>query len=222
VSAGVRHRLLRPTLSPRERVLAWVALVVLVLLSADVVVGGPVTHVDTQVRDVLQPRGSGPWWLSAVGELGDLRYAVPVVGVVALVAAHYAWRVGPAAFSVGAFAAVELALLVAKAAVGRDGPGEWADREGYPGYFPSGHTATAMAVVCIALFVVGQTWRVRFLRDSVTCLGAGSVVGCLAGVHAVLADTHWASDVAGGLAVSTLVLIPGMAVWRVVDDATTT
>jgi undecaprenyl-diphosphatase len=199
-------------LTRRELVVVWVSLVALALLTADVVVGGLATHLDGQVRDAIQPHAdSAPWWLSAIAELGDLRYAVPIVGTGALVVSQYAWRMWPAAFSVGAFTAVELAVLALKAAVGRPGPGGWQDRDGYPGYFPSGHTATATAVVAIALFVGAQLGPVRRPRAAEACLAAGAAVGSVAGLRAVLGDTHWASDVVGGLLVSALILVPAMA-----------
>jgi membrane-associated phospholipid phosphatase len=185
------------------------------LLTADVVIGGPATHLDGQVRAAIQPSdGSAPWWLATIAELGDLRYAVPIVGAVALVAAQHAWKAWPAVFAVGAFVAVELTVLLLKAGVGRPGPGVSAEREGYPGYFPSGHTATAAAVVTIALFLVGRLGHIRRLQPTERCLAAGVVVGALSGVRAVLADTHWASDVLGGLAVAVAVTFPAMAVCR--------
>jgi undecaprenyl-diphosphatase len=152
--------------------------------------------------------------LSVVAGLGDLRFAVPIVGAGALIASQFAWRVWPATFAVGAFAAVELAVFILKAAVGRPGPGVWQDREGYPGYFPSGHAATATAVIAIALFVVGRLGLIRRPVSVEACVAAGGAVGALAGLRAVLGDTHWASDVVGGVLLAALVLVPAMAWFR--------
>jgi undecaprenyl-diphosphatase len=205
----------RLRLTAREHAIVWISLVALSLLTADIVVGGLATHIDGQLRDAIQPRDdSAPWWLSAIAELGDLRYAVPIVGVAALVASQYAWRLWPAAFAVGAFAAVELAVLALKAAVGRPGPGVWEDRENYPGYFPSGHAATATAVVAIALFVLGRLGVIRRPKTAEACVAAGAIVGSIAGLRAVLGDTHWASDVVGGVLLSAAILVPAMAACR--------
>jgi membrane-associated phospholipid phosphatase len=210
-----------PRLTRREHAIVWVALVVLALVTVDVVVGGPASHFDGQVRDAIQPRpDTAPWWLSAIAGLGDLRFAIPIVGALALAASQYAWRPWPAAFATAAFAAVELAVLALKAAVGRPGPGVWADRDGYPGYFPSGHAATATAVVAIVLFTAHQLGIARLPRTAVleSCVAAGAATGALAGFRAVIGDTHWASDVVGGILLSTAVLLPAMAVCRDVLD----
>jgi undecaprenyl-diphosphatase len=207
----------QPRLSAREREIAWGSLVVLAVLTVDIVVGGPVSHLDSQIRDAIQPRrDSAPWWLSAVAELGDLRFAIPIVAIVALVASQYAWRPWPAAFAVGAFAAVELAVLGLKAAVGRAGPGASAGREGYPGYFPSGHAATATAVVAIALFTLHGLGLLRLPPAAIleVCVAAGAAVGALAGYRAVIGDTHWASDVVGGIVLGTAVIVPAMGLCR--------
>jgi membrane-associated phospholipid phosphatase len=195
--------------------IVWVSVVALALLTADVVVGGLVSHLDVHLRAAIQPRDdSAPWWLSAVAELGDLRFAIPIVAAGALVASQYAWRLWPAAFAVGTFAAVELAVLGLKAAVGRPGPGMWRDREGYPGYFPSGHTATAAAVVAIALFVIGRLGLIRRPVATEVCVAAGASLGALSGLRAVVGDTHWASDVVGGLLLTAAIVVPAIALCR--------
>ncbi|HSS68808.1 MAG TPA: hypothetical protein VLK34_09680, partial [Nocardioidaceae bacterium] len=108
----------RPRLTRRETAMVWVALSVLAVLTVDVVVGGPFTHLDREIRAAIQPRpDSAPWLLSAIAELGDLRFAVPIVGAGALIASQYAWRPWPAVFAMSAFAAVEAAVYLLKAAV---------------------------------------------------------------------------------------------------------
>jgi undecaprenyl-diphosphatase len=204
-------------LTRREHTVVWVALAMLVLVTVDVVVGGPASHFDGQLRDAIQPRpDAAPWWLSAIAGLGDLRFAIPIVGALALAGSQYAWRPWPAAFATAAFAAVELAVLALKAGVGRPGPGVSAEREGYPGYFPSGHAATATAVVAILLFTAHQLGIGRLPRTAVleTCVAAGAATGALAGLRAVVGDTHWVSDVVGGVLLSTALLVPAMAICR--------
>ncbi|HSS66913.1 MAG TPA: phosphatase PAP2 family protein, partial [Nocardioidaceae bacterium] len=113
-------------------------------------------------------------------------------------------------------------VYLLKAAVGRPGPGIWADREGYPGYFPSGHAATATAVVAIALFVLRGLGLIRLPRTAAieTCVAVGATVGALAGFRAVLGDTHFATDVLGGIALSVAVLIIAMGICRVTLEQT--
>jgi undecaprenyl-diphosphatase len=210
-----------PALSPRERTVALSAAALLALVTADVAVGGYLTHLDGQIRDFAQPGSmSAPWWLSAAGEVGDLRVAMPLLAVAAIVACQYSWRLWPAVFAVSTFAAVELAVLALKWAVGRPGPGVWADRPGYPGYFPSGHSATAATLVAVIAFiavrVVAGHGRSSRLPD--VCAVAGIVAGLLAGARAVVGDTHWTSDVVGGLLLYTAIALPAMS-WcgRLVD-----
>jgi undecaprenyl-diphosphatase len=215
----------RPRLSPREAAIAALALAVLVLLTVDVLVDGPSTHLDHQIRDALQPRTSvGSWPLDALSALGDLWIAIPGVGAGALVASQYAWRLWPAVFAVTTFATVELLVLGLKAAVGRPGPGIWTDRVGYPGYFPSGHAATSTAIVAIALYLLDALALIRMPRKAVVeaCVGIGALVGAVVGVRAMLTDTHFASDVVGGVALSVTVLVSAMAVCRAVVEPSET
>jgi membrane-associated phospholipid phosphatase len=217
---------MRPRLTRREAAIAMISLAVLVLLTVDVLVGGPSTHLDHQIRDAIQLHGdSAPWLLSGLSWAGDLWAAIPLVCAGALVASQYAWRLWPAVFAVSTFAAIELVVWALKAAVGRPGPGIWADRQGYPGYFPSGHAATSTAVVALALFLIGELKLVRLPRGSAVewCVGIGAIVGVLVGFRAMLGDTHWASDVVGGIALSAAMLVVAMTMCRAwLDDGART
>jgi undecaprenyl-diphosphatase len=119
-------------------------------------------------------------------------------------------------FAIGTLAAVELAVLALKAAVGRAGPGIWADREDYPGYFPSGHAATAMSVVAIGVFMAYRLGliRLRIAAGEEIAVLAGLAVGLVAGAGAVVSDSHWASDVVGGVALAAVILVPALALCR--------
>jgi membrane-associated phospholipid phosphatase len=210
-----------PRLSRREQTIVWVSFVVVAFLAADVVVGGPFTHLDRQVRDAIQPRGDTvAWWLSAVSALGDLRVAIPLVLAAALVASQVAWRMWPALFLIGTFAAVELCVLALKAVVARPGPGASAVRDGYPGYFPSGHAATSCVLVATVLFVARRLGWIRLPQGAEVeaSLAAGALVGALAGLRAVLGDSHWMSDVVAGVLLCAAIVVPAMALCRQLLD----
>jgi undecaprenyl-diphosphatase len=200
-----------------ERSTSLIAVAVFVLLAADLMVGDLVTHVDDGIRDQLLAHGIGaPGLLTPLGELGNLGIAIPVVVTAGAVSCQVTWRLWPAGFVLAVFGTTEVLVLVSKAVVGRAGPGVWAEREDYPGYFPSGHTATAMVTAGILLFLLlvvprGSRHRAKAATVSLVC---GWVVGSSAGIYAVLGDYHWTSDVAGGLALATPVFVVGCAFVR--------
>jgi undecaprenyl-diphosphatase len=208
-------------LTARERATVVVAVLALAVVTADVVVGGPLTHVDGNIYDAVHAgENTGPRWLELIGALGDLRFAVPIVLMAAIVAAQRTWQLWPAVFAVGTFAAVELAVLALKAAIGRDGPGIWSDRANYPGYFPSGHAATAATVVAVIVFLVIRTSGPERLgrRAALVSLVSGVAIGLLAGVRAVIIGTHWATDVLSALLLVIAMLVPALAACRTALD----
>lgn len=212
-------------LRPQEVRTVVLAGCVFAFATADVVTGGPLTHLDGQIRHGVQPRPAAtPAWLGLPGALGDLGFAAAVVAIAGLVCAQALWRWWPLGLAAGNFVATEVAVLVVKTAVGRPGPGIWADRTGYPGYFPSGHTATATVATGTVTFLAIVAWSRGARRDRAAwvALVCGLAMGLLAAVRAVLGDFHWPSDGLGGLALATLVLVVGFAMVRtyVVTPAT--
>jgi undecaprenyl-diphosphatase len=200
-----------------ERRISLIAVTVFVLLAADLMVGGLVTHLDGGIRDQLLAHGvDAPAVLTPLGELGNLGIAIPVVVTAGAVSCQVTWRLWPAGFVVAVFGTTEMLVLVSKAVVGRAGPGAWAEHEDYPGYFPSGHTATAMVTAGILLFLVLTVPRESRRRVTATAvsLAGGWTVGAAAGVYAVVGDYHWASDVAGALALTTPLFLVGCAFVR--------
>ena len=111
---------------------------VFALLALDIAIHGLVTQLDDQVRDMVQPREPAtPLWMAFSGR------ARRALGRHAVVrdrrrwsSRSSTWQWWPLVLAVGSFAAVELAILVLKLLVGREGPGAQAERIGYPGYFP--------------------------------------------------------------------------------------
>jgi undecaprenyl-diphosphatase len=190
---------------------------VLAFATADVLIGGPLTDLDGQIRAAVQPGPyDAPAWLSLLGALGDLGPAAAVLAIASLTCAQALGRLWPLALVAGNFGAAEVAVLVFKELVGRPGPGGNADPANYPGYFPSGHTTTAAVATGTVVFlaVVGWSRGARLRPAPLVSLGCGLAVGVLAAVEAVLGDFHWASDCLGGLALATLVLVVGFATVR--------
>ncbi len=207
----------RLRLSSDEWRIVLVAGLVVAFTMADVLTGGPLTHVDGQIRAAVQPRPPPTaFWLTVAGAAGDVGFAAAALAIVALVTAHATWRIWPLVLAMGNLAAAESAVLVLKALAARPGPGESAGDAGYPGFFPSGHTTTAAVATGTVMFLgrVGWSRSAPLMQASWLALGSGLAMGSLAGVQAVLGDFHWASDCLGGLALAALVMVPGFAVAR--------
>ncbi len=207
----------RVSLRPVDVRLLVGCVLLLTLVTADVVAGGLLTHLDGRVRDAVQPRSTAiPVWMDALGAFGDLGVAAAVMAIAGLVAAHVRWQLWPVVLAAGNFLTVEAVVYVVKLAVGRPGPGVLADPIDYPGYFPSGHTATAAVSAATVVFLgLAMRWGDAQLdRAATAALVAGSVVGLVAAVRTVLGDFHWASDALGGLALAAIVLIVGFGLAR--------
>ncbi len=179
-------------LRPSERRLVVVCFLAFLFCVADVLTGGPLTAVDHWIRDLVQPGRPTPAWMSVVGDLGELGVSAALMMIVGVVVAQLAGRLWPLVLVVSNFAVTETLLLVVKAAVGRPGPGGGNDRPGYPGYFPSGHTATA-AVCAGTLAFVLVAWAAGTSRidgAGAFALGVGLLLGAVTAVDSVLGDFH--------------------------------
>ncbi|WP_414720989.1 phosphatase PAP2 family protein [Streptomyces sp.] len=153
-------------------------------------VGGPLARLDARVSRALVD--SVPRGLSELGaDLGNMTVALPVLGC----AMAYAIRRGRrlAALYAGlAMAAVPLLVVALKEWTARPGPLEpWAE-----GYYPSGHTATAMVAYCGAAMLVGARWA----------MPAAWVLTLATAVGLVLRGYHWPLDVVAGLCLGLLIL----------------
>lgn len=150
---------------------------------------GPLTRLDERVSRALVdtvPRGLS----ETASDLGGMTVALPVLAC----ALAYAVRRGRRAQALRAalaMAAVPLLVVPLKTWTGRPGPLEpWAH-----GYFPSGHTATAMVAYFGAAFLVsGRLVPVAAALTAVT--GAGLV----------LRGYHWPLDVLASLCLGLLIL----------------
>jgi membrane-associated phospholipid phosphatase len=200
-----------------ERVAIAVAVAVFILLALDVANHGLVAEFDERVRDVVQPRRPAtPLWTAFPGGLGELWVATPLFVIAGLVVSQLTWQWWPLVLAVGSFAVVELAILVLKVLIGREGPGAQAERIGYPGYFPSGHTATSAVCfgVVVYLLICARDPAARAETASRVALAGGMIVGAISAWRAVLGDFHWIADGLGGLLVAFVVLVVAFAACR--------
>lgn len=200
-----------------EKLAIAVAVAVFALLALDIASHGLVAHLDDRVRDMVQPRRPAtPLWMAFPGGLGELWVAIPLFAIAGLVVAQATWHWWPLVLAVGSFAAVELAILVLKVMVGREGPGAQAERIGYPGYFPSGHTATSavcFGVICYLLLCARDPGGRSEFASRVS-LSSAMVVGAIAAWRAVLGDFHWVADGLGGLLLAFVILVVSFAACR--------
>lgn len=202
------------TLRRSEALLVGGSVVVLALLTADVAADGLLTYLDGELRAWLEPPVDAGW-ADVVGGAGDLGVAVAILAISMLVTLHATWRLWPLLLGAGNVVAMGAAVLALKSAVGRVGPGETVDPPGYPGHFPSGHTATSAVCVGTAVFLL-LALSSGAPRDSAGRWGlvAGLSAGLLVGAVSVLGDFHWLTDAVGGLLVATIVLVVGFAMAR--------
>ncbi len=210
----------RVRLRAREKAVVAVSLVVLGVVTWQVAAGNVLVRFD---HHVYMSWGASTWWpVEAVTELGS----APLSGVVLVLAAvHGAFSAGrwwPVLLAAGTSLAMTLVVLALKTATARTGPG-LTELDGYPGYFPSGHTATAAVCFGTAAYITVVLRRRRpprsrnpVLRGDPADLGlaSGLGVGTLVGAMTVVTGNHWVSDVVGALAVSAIVLTLGFAAVR--------
>ncbi|WP_234348352.1 phosphatase PAP2 family protein [Kitasatospora sp. MY 5-36] len=197
------------------------AAVLLVVVSWQVAVEGPLLGVDRSVRRAVRTahRDVPDALLDRLGHfLSDLGGGVPAVPVLLLAGALAAWRGRRAGagrwwlpLPVAALTSVLIPLLVvpAKSAFARPGPlgeplvaGQW-------GWYPSGHTATAAISYGVAALLLARVAGPRAARQ----LAAGAVLLSLGvGAGLVWSDFHWLLDVVASWCLAVLVLWP-LARW---------
>lgn len=197
-------------LGPRGALLVVASAVMMILLTADVAARGAATYADEQGTEWLTMTVGEVPTLSSAGEIG---LSGGVLAIVVLVSVQATFRIWPLLLAVGNVGVGLLAVSVTKALVGRPGPGEPALPEGYAGFYPSGHTATAGLCIGTAAFVLLR-WR-GYLAGRLTPatggMAGGLSAGLLAGAGAVLGGHHWLADVLGSLLLVAVVLPLGFA-----------
>ena len=191
--------------------LLFAALVVFVLVTVDVLVGGPLTHLDATVSDWARSTGlPGPGWTRPGQEeadqlvnLGDRK----VVGLIVLVTIGWicfrARTVLPLV-RLAVLAAVAVAIVFGlKYGIGRSAPSGVQGPEAFRSY-PSGHMATAVVLWGLLYAVVAEhpdrgvsrqvAWLLSWLAPLMVMVGM------------VLRDYHWLTDLVGAAALCTVLL----------------
>ncbi|MER7743126.1 phosphatase PAP2 family protein [Streptomyces sp. NPDC096538] len=182
-----------------------VPLVLFLLITWQVVADGPLLDVDERLSDALVRPDRASELLS---DLGNVEVAVPVLVVVLAAAAWRLratgvdrWWLPPAA---GAAAMVLVPVLVAPLKA-------WTDRPGTPavppatGYYPSGHTATAVVAYGAATLLLLPLLRSPAVRRGLLALCAALILGASYGL--VRRGYHWPLDVVASWCLSMILLL---------------
>jgi membrane-associated phospholipid phosphatase len=203
----------RPATWPYSRLISGALLLILVVLTVDVLVHGPLTALDERIRAGVLARADSPaWrWLSdtphsvapLLTDLGMNTVAVPVLAAVAVALAVRRRTLRPVLIAATGVVLLLGTVLPAKVIIGRPGPGLPAVLPGQLGVFPSGHTSTACICFSLAvlMLVAGQPTRTRYLA-----LTALALLWLGVGAALVWCDWHWFTDVAAGWALSGLLI----------------
>ncbi|MFE9554395.1 phosphatase PAP2 family protein [Streptomyces sp. NPDC006703] len=158
-------------------------LCVFAVITWQVASGGPLRRLDERLDRTLT--GHGPAALSQfLSDLGSMQVALPVL---ALAIGYAAWRGSRRQAVIAALTMVLVPLLVVplKDWIARPGPLEAAT-----GYYPSGHTATAMVAYGGAALLLAPHVRRRWpLPAAAGALTAATSIGL------VLRGYHWPLDV---------------------------
>ncbi|WP_246213037.1 phosphatase PAP2 family protein [Streptomyces abyssomicinicus] len=158
---------------------------------------GPLARADERLGRALLARDGVSAFLA---DLGNVEVALPVLAAAAGYAALRARAAGLrrwwAALVAAAGAAVAVPLVVAplQALIDRPGPPPMAPDTGF---YPSGHTATAVVFYGAAVLLVLPWLRRRVAR--LAAVGAGVVLVAATGVGLVRHGYHWPLDVVGSL-----------------------
>nr|WP_245695495.1 phosphatase PAP2 family protein [Streptomyces antibioticus] len=174
------------------------------LITWQVVADGPLLRLDERVsRALLHPDRAS----ELLADLGDIRVAVPVLAVVLVYVALRARRTGTDRWWVPATAGAVLMALVPALIVPLK---ELTARHGThvmppgPGYFPSGHTATAAVAYGAATLLLLPWLRTAWARRALVALCALTVLGVSFGL--VRRGYHWPLDVVASWFLCTVLL----------------
>ena len=131
--------------------------------------------------------------------------------------AQQARRWWPLLLALGTFAAVELAILALKVAIGREGPGEQAQRDRLSRLLPvRPHRDLGCLRRCAGVPVHLRPRPVLpgSSAPPASPYRSGLVVGAISAWRAVLGDFHWFADGIGGLLVALVVMLVSFSVCR--------
>ncbi|MFF9334613.1 phosphatase PAP2 family protein [Streptomyces albogriseolus] len=181
-----------------------VPLLLFLLITWQVLADGPLLDLDARLSDALVRPDRASELLS---DLGNVEVAVPVL---ALALAVTAWRLRATGMdrwwlppAAGAAAMLLVPVLVAPLKA-------WTDRPGTPavppatGYYPSGHTATAVVAYGAATLLLLRLLGSPAVRRGLVALCALLILGASYGL--VRRGYHWPLDVAASWCLGAVLL----------------
>ncbi|WP_327677054.1 phosphatase PAP2 family protein [Kitasatospora sp. NBC_00458] len=195
--------------------------VVLVVVSWQVAVDGPLLGVDRWVRHAVHEVRAGlhSALLNRLGEalsdLGGGVVAVPVLFLGGAVAAWREFRAGvarwwlPGVVAVLTAGLIPLLVVPAKAWFARPGPFGLPLAADQWGWYPSGHTTTATLGYGVAALLLARTVGPR---DRLLSAAGAALLAAGVGLGLAWSDYHWLLDVVAGWCLGGLVLL-GLARW---------
>ncbi|MFI1400305.1 phosphatase PAP2 family protein [Streptomyces sp. NPDC020681] len=148
------------------------------LITWQVAANGPLRSLDERVEHAIVGHGPRPL-TDLLADLGNMAVALPVL---ALALAYAVWRGRrlDALYAVLAMAAVPALVVPLKALIDRQGPLTEAT-----GYYPSGHSATALVAYGAAALLVRASWA----------MPVAVLLTVATGIGLVLRGYHWPLDV---------------------------
>ncbi|MFJ6823515.1 phosphatase PAP2 family protein [Streptomyces niveus] len=182
--------------------------VLFALVTWQVVAGGPLRDADERLGRTAYRRG--PIGLTEfLADLGGIAIALPVLAV-AFGYAAWRGRRARALAVVLAMAAVPVLVMPLKLWIDRPGP-----LTAESGYYPSGHTATAMVAYCgAALLLAPRTGR----AGRGWAMPVAVVLSVATGIGLVLRGYHWPLDVLGSWLLCGMLLALLVAALRRIDN----
>jgi membrane-associated phospholipid phosphatase len=188
------------------------ALIVFVLVTVDLMVGGPLTHLDATVSAWARSTGlPGNGWTRPGQEQADQLVNLgdrEVVGIIVLITVGWICiraRTMLPLVRLAVLAGVAASILLAlKYGIGRQAPSGVHGPEALRSY-PSGHTATAVILWGALYSVVAEHQDQAVSRQVAWLLSWLAPVLVMVGM--VLRDYHWVTDLVGAAALCTVLLL---------------
>lgn len=156
------------------------------LVTWQVAAGGPLSTADERLGRALAGRGPEPL-TELLADLGSMAVALPVL---AAAIGYAVWRGQRVRALTAALAMAAVPALVVPLKLWIDRPGPFTDATGY---YPSGHTATAMVAYGGAALLLAPYAGIR------RTVPAAAVLTLATGAGLVLRGYHWPLDVAGSV-----------------------
>ncbi|MDQ0993356.1 phosphatase PAP2 family protein [Streptomyces sp. V3I7] len=174
------------------------------MITWQVVAAGPLLRLDERLgRAALHPDPFSRF----LADLGNVQVAVPVLAVALAYVALRGRRSGtprwwlPPAAAAALMAPVPALIVPLKSAVARYGP---PTAPPGPGYFPSGHTATALIVYGAATLLLLPWLPTPHARRELTT--ACAVLNAAVGIGLIRSGYHWPLDVVASWCLCTMLL----------------